>query len=332
MLRVIFYRLEARRMREFRELEAQLRSQGVECRELPDRFEQNRFNREDFAVPADPGREAQQKQEVLFLTDAPAVCRFAARFGIACVGVQDLDGPFFEGTELVVTELAKLDAQYLAEFLTRFHGKPVVIAQTGRLILREMIWEDAKELYRISRSSGMELARAPECGTETGFEPERLRAYIREQYRLYGYGLWSVAALPEKEEIRQEAGLPESKEQQGAALPGSKEQQGAALPEGPILGCCGFSELEASGEQDGPALEFSYMLDAPCRGRGLGREMCEAALQYAYERLEAEEIWVRVAPEHVQGLRFAQHLGFQREARRMADEGNSAVWLRHRRI
>ena len=58
-------------------------------------------------------------------------------------------------------------------------------------------------------------------------------------------------------------------------------------------------------------LELQYMLDEAYRRQGYGTEMCRAAIAYAYEQLEADEIMVRVRSDYQEAISFARSIGFR---------------------
>ena len=91
-------------------------------------------------------------------------------------------------------------------------------------------------LCRIGEEDGMEYAF---CGSQrkAGFTPEVLKAYCKEQYRLYGYGLWGVFL----------------KEAACSGEADAKER---------LIGCCGFAEASEHESGHGLQLELEYMLTA----------------------------------------------------------------------
>lgn len=136
--------------------------------------------------------EGVNKKRCIFLTDRKAAAREAAEKGIACIGLNRNLNCFFEGAVLVCDSLDSLDVQTLEETYLRAKGLPVTIAETERLVLREIAIEDIEELCRISQMPGMEYLMPEGKAAETFFNEENLRGYIDTVYRFYGYGLWSV--------------------------------------------------------------------------------------------------------------------------------------------
>ena len=268
---------------------------------------------------------------MLVLTDDRELAEQISKLGIACVGVAGESDAFFNGTDLVVEEPEKLEMQELEKYLQRYHGLPVTIARTRRLTLREMIVDDWRVLNRIDHQSGMEKARQDAEETDS-FEKSRLESYIGSQYRLYGYGLWSVVLDKERtdseEKERCEAVGSEkifSAKDGTADVAAGKTGGRAERIRECVIGCCGFSALEErpdmqksiedgedAQDQENPViLELQYMLDEAYRRQGYGTEMCRAAIAYAYEQLEADEIMVRVRSDYQEAISFARSIGFR---------------------
>lgn len=208
------------------------------------------------------------KQSVL-LTDCSKKAMEWKRRGGVCIGCvcSENSGGFFDGADLVIECLDDLDIDIIEETLLHGLGLPVTIAETQRLIIREIIRDDVDKLYRISQQPGMEYLMRDQNG-ENCFEPERMLSYIENVYRFYGYGLWSVWTKT-----------------------------------GELIGCCGLSELHTG-------LELQYMVASEYQRQGYGMEMCTAALNYAFDRTEWEEVWVRIHPDNQESSRLAQRLGF----------------------
>lgn len=246
---------------------------------------------------ADPSRILEpatfEKRGTVVLTDSAWHGKKLAQEGIVYFGCRRGESSWFEGAALVLEGFEEIDARYLEEWMCRAQGRPAWIARTERLRIREIGEQDLPELVRIGEQApGLALRN------EEAFTLERLRSYIETAYRLQGYGLWSV------------------------------------LYEGKVIGCCGFAPYEEkdtreqtcvywmhrdtdaavrmeNGENGNDRLlELQYMLDAAYRWQGFGTEMCRAALQYADERLEADEIRVRIHPGNVASQALARTLGF----------------------
>ena len=333
MLRSVWYKIEKNKTTRSERIFLALQKKGIPCRK-----------------GVWVSEKLQEMEHMLVLTDDRELAEQISELGIACVGVAGESDVFFNGVDLVVEEPEKLELQDLEEYLQRYHGLPVTIVRTRRLTLREMIVDDWQVLNRIDHQSGMEKARQDAEETDS-FEKSRLESYIGNQYRLYGYGLWSVVLGKERtdseEKERCEAIGSEkiSSMQDGMSditvsktggrteivaditagnIGGRTELQTERIREC-VIGCCGFSALDERPDmqksiEDGEdaqdqesllILELQYMLDEAYRRQGYGTEMCRAAIAYAYEHLEADEIMVRVRSDYQEAISFAWSIGFR---------------------
>ena len=378
MLRSVWYKIEENKTTRSERVFLALQKKGIPCRKGVWFSEK-----------------LQEMEHILVLTDDRELAEQISKLGIACVGVAGESDAFFNGTDLVVEEPEKLELQELEKYLQRYHGLPVTIARTRRLTLREMIVDDWRVLSRIDHQSGMEKARKDAEETDS-FEKSRLESYIGNQYRLYGYGLWSVVLDKERtdseEKERCEAvgsekiffakdgtadvaagktgGRAEIVTDITAGKTGGRTEIVTDITAGEtggqterirecVIGCCGFSALdertdmqkgigdgEDAQDQENPViLELQYMLDEAYRRQGYGTEMCRAAIAYAYEQLEADEIMVRVRSDYQEAISFARSIGFRpvsvkpenraedKQENRPEDkkERQEVLWMRHER-
>ena len=329
MLRSVWYKIEENKTKRSERIFLALQKKGIPCRKGVWFSEK-----------------LQEMEHILVLTDDRELAEQISKLGIACVGVAGESDAFFNGTDLVVEEPEKLELQELEKYLQRYHGLPVTIARTRRLTLREMIVDDWRVLSRIDHQSGMEKARQDAEETDS-FEKSRLESYIGSQYRLYGYGLWSVVLDKERtdseEKERCEAvgsekifSAKDGTADVAAGKTGGRAEIVTDITAGEtggqterirecVIGCCGFSALEErpdmqksiedgedAQDQENPVmLELQYMLDEAYRRQGYGTEMCRAAIAYAYEQLEADEIMVRVRSDNQEAISFARSIGFR---------------------
>ena len=314
MLRSVWYKIEENKTTRSERIFLALQKKGIPCRK-----------------GVWVSEKLQEMEHMLVLTDDREFAEQISELGIACVGVAGESDVFFNGADLVVEEPEKLELQELEEYLQRYHGLPVTIARTRRLTLREMIVDDWQVLNQIDHQSGMEKARQDAEETDS-FEKSRLESYIGSQYRLYGYGLWSVVLDKERvdseEKERCEAVGSEkiffAKDGTADVAAGKTGGRAERIREC-VIGCCGFSALEErpdmqksiedgedAQDQENPViLELQYMLDEAYRRQGYGTEMCRAAIAYAYEQLEADEIMVRVRSDYQEAISFARSIGFR---------------------
>lgn len=179
----------------------------------------------------------------------------------------------------------EIDTAFLERDMLRKAGRPVEIARTERLIIRETILSDVPELYRIWKTPGIGDYIKPMQGTLEE-ETEFMQAYIRHAYLFYDYGLWTVL---------------------------SKES-------GQVVGRAGLFPSEILEN----AVELGYMIALEHQKKGYALESGRAILSYAGETLDMEEIHLLSDKRNEASLRTAAGLGFV-EQERLEQEGNVLV-------
>src|SRR4051794_31916420 len=106
----------------------------------------------------------------------------------------------------------------------------MIVAETKRLILRELSPDDAPRMFEIySDRDVMRFMRPSPASVDA--ERDGIRSHIEDYYRRFGYGLWAVL------------------------------EKGT----GALIGRAGLLRCELHGE---PRVEVSYLLDRPYWGNG----------------------------------------------------------------
>lgn len=178
----------------------------------------------------------------------------------------------------------------------------MIVLETDRLIIRESSGRDFSRIYSmmLSESGKQENSTAGNAGgyDEPGERPckgvrtvrdevsrdedeelEKYLAYIHTVYPVFGFGLWTVC-----------------------------------LKEDPscIIGRCGLQPIADDNSPLG-RIELGYLIDERWRGQGYASEACTAIVQYAFEKLEIEEIYAQIPAENKPSERLARRLGFDRK-------------------
>ena len=154
----------------------------------------------------------------------------------------------------------------IVEAARRKLGLPLIIAEWGGTELRELTPEDYPAVCALVREAG-----GDRFSSETRLaDPEYYAAYVRNQYPLFGYGLWGL--------FRKNSGQ--------------------------LTGIAGFS----APPDDGSDLELGYHIAEAFRRQGYGLAACRAALTYAAEELGAERITLRIRRENRPSLCFSEKL------------------------
>lgn len=168
-------------------------------------------------------------------------------------------------------EEIELDPAFVERDMQRKLGKPVEIAKTERLWIRETIVEDIEALYMISKSCTSNAFLQP---IQKSLEEEMafMNAYISHAYAFYDYGLWTV--------LEQKSGK--------------------------VLGRVGLTPSKILED----AVEFAYLIGKDFQRQGYAKEAGNAVISYAFEVLDLEELHVLIAEDNLPSLRTAQSLGF----------------------
>ena len=162
----------------------------------------------------------------------------------------------------------------------------MIAIQTDRLTIRESSGRDFSRIYAMLLSESENSSPAGVRGTRSMLcdvtmdedeELEKYLAYIHTAYPVFGFGLWSVVLRDADE----------------------------------VVGWCG---LQPIGDEDTPLgrIELGYLIDRAYRRRGFGYEACRAILDFAFGKLELEEVSARIDETNEASVRLACRLGFVR--------------------
>lgn len=213
---------------------------------------------------------------VVVISDEEQALLAAKAAGRAVLGVEGKEGERLWAAPYVVSSWEEVTGELLERILRRRLGLPWHIAQGERLLIRELTEADGGAI-----PAGEELF----SGEAVFREAEGLRAYIKNQYQVWEYGIWAV----ERREDGCLAGL-----------------AGVFLPE-----LSGEAERGlAEWGMEGNFLELGYRIFAPYRGRGYGREACGLIRDYAHKELGCGLLAV-IEESNKASRRLAESLGFK---------------------
>lgn len=206
------------------------------------------------------------------ITDSPKLAADYAKKNIPYIVVlnEKNKAETFPDGAYCVERIEDIDDAYKERVYRRFCGLPWDITETNRLKIREITVEDVPRLYELYSGEGITKYMEP-LFSEPEKEMEYTKAYIKNVYQFYGYGMW-VIELKKDCEIIGRAGL-EYKE--------------------------GF---------DG--LELGFMLGTAYQHQGYAYEACEAVLQYGMNTLGVTEFCAFVNEDNTASVRLCERLGF----------------------
>lgn len=213
-------------------------------------------------------------EECLLLGATDRTLSLKGGMKVAAAGVVNprLPSQSLAQVKMVVEGFDEVDFYFLERIYQREHGIPWTVIETERCLLREMALEDLDGLYQLYQ--GKNITRYMEgLYEDREKEEEYTRAYIRDMYGFYGYGMWIAV------------------------------EKGS----GRMVGRAGLSHRDIHGRL---SLELGYLVGEAFQNQGFATELCEGILQFAREGTEFEEINCLIEKENVVSVHLAKKLGF----------------------
>lgn len=215
--------------------------------------------------------------EALVIEDSHSGILAAIEAGISCVGFynpnsgqQDLGK-----ADVLLESFEGITPSFFYNVYQRSHGQPVTIASTKRLLIRELSEEDIPELYPIYQDPDVQRF-IDDIDDYMDKEIEKHKAYIKNVYSFYGYGLWGIF---------------------------SKTSGG-------LIGRCGIENQKIDGKDE---IMLSYLLDSNHWGYGYALECCKAVLSYAAQELHIHRVIAVVDKENLRSLNTIKNLDMKPE-------------------
>ena len=212
-------------------------------------------------------------QETVVVEDSCFGSQAAKAAGIPCVGYlnphsgnQDLSA-----ANVLLESFVGIDERFFHNILCRSLGKPVMIADTKRLFIRELEPKDIKEIYQIYKDPDIRQY-IPDIDDYLEEEMKKQEAYIKNVYSFYGYGMWGIFSKTSKK----------------------------------LIGKCGIENLEVDGKDE---IVLSYLLDTNHWGYGYALECCRAVFAYAKEELDIKRIVAVIDKKNTRSQNTAKNLG-----------------------
>lgn len=226
--------------------------------------------------------------ECILIADSMGGVRALIEAAVPCIGYQPprqeggQEAECLSGTAYIIEGFEEIDSSWIRNVYKRSIGEPWVIAETERLLIREMTVCDIEALYGLYEDS--ETAEYVEgLSEDIREEKEKMEAYIRNMYGFFEYGLWAVV---EKSTGR-------------------------------LIGRAGISNRDTEDEIE---TELGYMIGEPFRKQGFAYEACRAIMDYAGKSLYMEKLSCRIREDNLPSRKLAKKLGFGiREKAREAD-------------
>lgn len=231
-------------------------------------------------------------KEVLVVSASQDGILAADAAGIASIGYYNAsagDQPL-DKAAVVVGTFEDLDTMFFENVLRRSQGEPVTIANTRRLIIRELAENDIEDMYKIYQDPQVKIY-IDNIDDYKEAEANKLRAYIKNVYSFYGYGLWGVF---------------------------SKTTKG-------LIGRCGIENHIIDGKEE---IMLSYILDSHHWGYGYALECCKAVLGYARDELGIERIVAVIDKKNQRSINTVTKLDMKPEKEILYQNRDSILYVK----
>ena len=211
-------------------------------------------------------------KEAVIVEDSCNGCLAAKAAKTACVGYVNLHSgrQDLSSADVLLESFEGIDERFFHHILQRSQGLPVTIANTRRLIIRELTPEDTKEIYKMYQDPDIRRY-IPEIDDYLEIEMEKQAAYIRNVYSFYGFGIWGVYSKTS----------------------------------GKLIGKCGIENQMVDGIEE---ISLSYLLDSKYWGYGYAIECGKAVFNYAKSQLDITRVVAVIDEKNKRSIRTAQNL------------------------
>lgn len=218
-----------------------------------------------------------EKPEALCLVETDREEKMALELGFFCVGYLNpaLPGEHLSGCRILLEGFQEIDSSFLQNVHTRALGLPVLIAETERLLIREMTLSDLDQINALYQEEPS-MALSPELALNRQEEEEKIKAYIAYMYGLYQFGMWVVIEKKSRE----------------------------------MIGRAGFGIADYL---DFTEIDMGYLIGKKYRRRGYGEEACRAALAYGRRVLDFPGVSAYIEQENNGSLGLIEKLGFKKK-------------------
>lgn len=186
-------------------------------------------------------------------------------------GNQDLSKAF-----LLIEGFEEIDYKFIENTHKRANNIPITIATTKRLLIRELSVQDIPNMYEIYQNPEVKKY-ITDIDDYLDHEIDRHRAYIKNVYNFYGYGLWGIF---------------------------SKET-------GQLIGRCGIQNTIINNRDE---IELGYLLDVNHWGFGYALECIQAVIDYAFLNLNMNRIVAVIDPLNKRSINVANRIGMKIES------------------
>lgn len=176
---------------------------------------------------------------------------------------------------IIIEGFDEVDYSFINQVHDRENGLPVTIINTSRLIIRELSENDLLELKKIYEQPDV-MKYVEDIDNDLNVEIEKQKAYIKNVYSFYGYGLWGIF---HKESNR-------------------------------LIGRCGIQNKIIQGKEE---IELGYLLSKDYWGYGFASESAKSVIDYAFHNLQFKRVVTVIDPANHRSIKVAERTGMSKE-------------------
>lgn len=213
-------------------------------------------------------------EESLLIAAKDKTLQHGKEAGLAVVAMlnEEHSNQTYEAADILVEGFEEVDFFFLERIYQRKHEIPWRVIETKRCYLREMTIQDLDELYEIYAGKGMTDYIEP-LYEDRAEEEAYTKAYIKNMYGYYGYGMWLVFDRTDDK----------------------------------MIGRAGLNNQEIKKNIE---LEMGYLIRKEYQGQGYAKEVCGAIIAYAKEALEFETVNCLVENGNEKSIHLLKQMGF----------------------
>ncbi|WP_310603916.1 GNAT family N-acetyltransferase [Anaerosporobacter sp.] len=176
---------------------------------------------------------------------------------------------------VLIESFQDIDYHFIDSEYRRAYDLPVEITKTKRLVIRELTVDDIKIMYQIYQDPKVKEF-IDDIDNYLQTEIDKHKAYIKNVYSFFGYGLWGVFKKDSNE----------------------------------LIGRCGIQNRTIDERME---IELGYLLDGNHWGMGYALECTKAVLSYAFEYLGIQRIVASIDTRNVRSIGLAKKIGMDLE-------------------
>lgn len=213
-------------------------------------------------------------EECIVIEDSCNGVHAAYDAGITCVGFRNPNSgnQDLSKAALLVEGFEEVNYAFLKNFYNSIHTSKL-ITKTDKFIIRELAESDIPALFEIYQQPGIrQFTEGITQNLET--EKEKHKAYIKNIYHFYGYGLW------------------------GVFLEDSQK----------LIGRCGIEFKMLDGEE---IYELGYLIRQEYQGMGYAFEFVHEVIHYCFQELQIPRIVAVIYKENIRSISLARRLGLK---------------------